>query len=75
MPFAVYEDNSRIGDVSWEEDCFETQREAEVAAFLYVFPFEYFEGKEYAPEQEVGEEFNYGTADRPRWMRIEEILS
>lgn len=65
---------SEYGIKGWEVDTFETKREAEVHAFHWAYPMPKSSAEEFAPEMDIGVEYDYSQCEFPLLMSIEEVV-
>lgn len=74
--YVVYQDGKRCSEYKisdWKEDTFATKREAEVFAFAWAYPVPFAQCEEFAPEMDVGVEYDYSIGEEQVLMKIEEV--
>lgn len=55
-------------------DTFDNKRKAEVFCHVWAFPVSLESAKQFAPEMEIGKEYDFSMGEVPVLMKIEEVF-
>ncbi len=76
MSYRVFENGCRCRDFhikTWDQDTFQTKREAEIHAYRWAYPVTRSTAEIQAPPMELNKAYNYSTCEFPVLMEIREV--